>query len=51
MSDSASTLAGIVAGYKAGNYTANEARRLLRSAGVEDDTALTILSLGAGIVG
>lgn len=44
------SIAGIVAGFKAGEITEMQANRLLRQLGVDNDIS-TYLSIGAGIVG
>lgn len=50
MSEGLGTIAGIVAGFKAGQISESVARRLLREMGCDGDVA-SILCIGAGIVG
>ena len=50
MSEGLGTIAGIVAGYKAGEISERTAKQLLREIGCDDDVA-TVLGIGAGIVG
>lgn len=45
-----STIAGIVAGFKAGEISEREATRLLRALGCDDDLG-KLLAMGAGIAG
>lgn len=48
---SLNTIAGVVAGFKAGQITETTARRLLREFGTGDDTIDSLLAFGAGVVG
>lgn len=48
MSNGFGTIAGVVAGYKAGNISEREANRLLRTLGCDRDLA-TLLAAGVGI--
>lgn len=43
-------VAGVIAGFKAGTYTAKEAHKLLREYGTGEDVIDGLLALGAGVV-
>ena len=45
------TIAGVVAGFKAGDITERTAKRLLLELGADNDEITSLLSFGAGIVG